>query len=169
MFVMETEVRRCGRCELDLPISCFAWKLKAKGRRDSWCRACRKAYSREYYEANRERYMALDLERKRRARLERTRLLIEYFASHPCVDCGETDPVVLEFDHLRDKDFNIGSKLVHCSWKKVLAEIEKCEVVCANCHRRRTNKRRGAIRSLLVDADRKRVAGIEPVSFSLEG
>jgi hypothetical protein len=52
--------------------------------------------------------------------------------------------VVLEFDHLRDKVANI-SKLVHlgADWETTLAEIAKCEVVCANCHRRRTARRAG--------------------------
>ena len=84
-------------------------------------------------------------------RLERTRLLIEYFKAHPCCDCGETDPVVLEFDHLRDKAFEITAKLVTYRWQRILDEIDKCEVVCANCHRRRTAKRRGALRVVLTD------------------
>ena len=46
--------------------------------------------------------------------------------------------MVLEFDHLRDKRFNIGAALPYRNWAELLAEIEKCEVVCANCHRRRT-------------------------------
>jgi hypothetical protein len=87
---------------------------------------------------------------KRRVRLERTRLLIEYFESHSCVDCGETDPVVLEFDHLRDKSFDVGRKLIHTTWKTILDEIAKCEVVCANCHRRRTARRRGSVRAVLT-------------------
>ena len=69
---------------------------------------------------------------------------------NPCADCGERDPVVLEFDHLRDKTFDIGSKLIHKAWPAVLAEIAKCEVVCANCHRRRTARRRGALRVILT-------------------
>jgi hypothetical protein len=124
MFVATDEARslKCSRCGEVRLIDDFAWKLKAAGRRDSWCRSCRKAYSRTYYETNRGRYAEL-----------------------------ERDPVVLEFDHLRDKSFNIGSKLVHCSWEKVLAEIAKCEVVCANCHRRRTSARKGAVRARLTD------------------
>jgi hypothetical protein len=64
---------------------------------------------------------------------------------------GEADPVVLEFDHLGDKSFSIGAKLVQFKWQRILDEIEKCEVVCANCHRRRTARRRGAVRATLAE------------------
>jgi hypothetical protein len=57
---------------------------------------------------------------------------------------------VLEFDHLRDKRFSIGRELSRRSWPSIVAEMEKCEVVCANCHRRRTAQRRGSMRSLLT-------------------
>jgi hypothetical protein len=62
--------------------------------------------------------------------------------SSGCVDCGEKNPIVLDFDHLRDKKYNI-SRMIHdgFSWKAILKEISKCEVVCANCHRLRTYRR----------------------------
>lgn len=62
-------------------------------------------------------------------------------ATSGCVDCGEVDPIVLEFDHLRDKEFNL-AHYAKASWERLHAEIAKCEVVCANCHRRRTHSRR---------------------------
>ncbi len=58
--------------------------------------------------------------------------------------------MVLEFDHLRDKRFNIGAKLVTYPWVDVLEEIAKCDVVCANCHRRRTAQRRSSNRARLT-------------------
>ena len=64
--------------------------------------------------------------------------LADYFRDHPCADCGESDIFVLEFDHLRDKSFNIGNRFRHLGWDLILDEIAKCEVVCGNCHRRRT-------------------------------
>jgi 5-methylcytosine-specific restriction endonuclease McrA len=103
-----------------------------------------------HYEANRQRYIDQAAKVKRTLRRERTLYLIEYFKSHPCVDCGEVDPVVLEFDHLRDKSFAIGPEISRRAWKSILEEMEKCEVVCANCHRRRTARRRGAFRSVLT-------------------
>lgn len=83
-------------------------------------------------------------------RVERRRIrrlwLWYYLEQHPCVDCGETDPTVLVFDHVdpaeKYKDVGI---MIHngCSLKKVKAEIAKCEVRCANCHSRRTAKQFG--------------------------
>jgi hypothetical protein len=73
--------------------------------------------------------------------------LYSYLLLHPCVDCGETDPVVLEFDHLPEfeKVREIGKMITGgtWSWATILKEIEKCEVVCANDHRRRTSSRAG--------------------------
>jgi hypothetical protein len=61
--------------------------------------------------------------------------------------------MVLEFDHLdaEGKSFNIGAAVPYRNWNSILAEIEKCEVVCANCHRRRTARRAGSIRATLAD------------------
>ena len=107
-------------------------------------------YGRGHYEANRQLYKDRALARKHRLAQERGEYLIEYFKTHPCVDCGETDPVVLEFDHLRDKACTIGAVLTHRNWNSLLEEIEKCEVVCCNCHRRRTAIRGGWVRATLL-------------------
>jgi transcription elongation factor Elf1 len=59
-----------------------------------------------------------------------------------CIDCGEKNHIVLDFDHLQDKKYNI-SRMIHdgFSWAAIKKEIAKCEVVCANCHRIRTYNR----------------------------
>jgi hypothetical protein len=79
----------------------------------------------------------------------RTAWLLDYFATHPCCDCGEPDPVVLDLDHRRDKKFDIAASLTYRKWEVILAEIEKCDVVCANCHRRRTAAHRESMRATL--------------------
>jgi hypothetical protein len=56
---------------------------------------------------------------------------MEFLRTNPCVDCGESDPLVLEFDHVVDKAFTIGEGLRDRNWKSVLDEIAKCDVVCA--------------------------------------
>jgi hypothetical protein len=84
-------------------------------------------------------------------RLDLASRIVEYLKAHPCVECGETNPIVLEFDHLRDKVDNV-STLVRrlSSWSAIEEEIAKCEVVCANCHRIRTAQRGGTYRWRLV-------------------
>jgi len=144
-------VKRCGRCGLEKPLEEFAWRRRAKNQRHNYCRPCHSDYHREHYLANKQRYVDQAAASRKKLRHERTAFLLEYFAEHPCVDCGETDPIVLEFDHLRDKAFDIGKGLPERAWASVLAEIEKCEVVCANCHRRRTSQRKGTVRLLLSE------------------
>ena len=72
------------------------------------------------------------------------RHVIEYLLRHPCIDCGEVDLIVLEFDH-RDpstKRMAVSSLLRYSSWTLIEAEIAKCDVRCANCHRRKTARER---------------------------
>lgn len=159
---------RCIRCGQAKPADEFAWKHRERGRRNSYCRPCQADYGREHYLANKQRYIDQAAARSREIRIERTRELLAYFDDHPCADCGESDPLVLDFDHLRDKRFAVAGALVDRPWKVILAEMEKCDVVCANCHRRRTFARKPSVRLVLAEAT-KRAAGIEPVSFSLEG
>jgi hypothetical protein len=140
-------LRRCGRCGLTKPVAEFAWRRKLKGQRDNYCRPCRSAYKKEHYAANKARYIERAAARKVRLSRLHAEKLIEYFATHPCVDCGETDPLVLEFDHRGDKEFDISRVLPYKSWEAILREIEKCDVRCANCHRRITAIRGGWARA----------------------
>jgi hypothetical protein len=142
-------MRRCGRCGETKPVESFNWRRKERGQRDNMCRPCWAAYKHEHYSANKLRYITQAAASKQRLRVQRTAWLLDYFASHPCCDCGESDPVVLDFDHRRDKTFEIAESLTYRKWEVILAEIEKCDVVCANCHRRRTAARRGSVRATL--------------------
>ena len=73
--------------------------------------------------------------------------LAEYLHSHPCVDCGELDITVLEFDHVvKDENNRDVTSMAMYSRRRVLEEINKCEVVCANDHTRRTAERANTIR-----------------------
>jgi len=98
-------------------------------------------YQRKWFAKNRE-------EQRKRVRNNTDKVvnsnrakLIEYLTLHPCIDCGEDDPIVLDCDHLRDKKYNISymMKRGYC-WESILQELEKCEIRCANCHRRRTSQ-----------------------------
>ncbi|HKS69046.1 MAG TPA: hypothetical protein VJQ45_01400 [Ktedonobacterales bacterium] len=130
------------------PIENFAIRSRAKGTRQYVCRNCQNEYVRQHYQTHRAKY--IEKARLRNAGVSRTTtaFVVEYLRHHPCVDCGESDIVVLEFDHLRDKFLEVSALCVGgYSLEAVKREIDKCEVVCANCHRRRTAKRAGSYRT----------------------
>jgi hypothetical protein len=132
--------KRCCTCKEWKPYEAFNRMARSKDGRQPKCRDCNRRYHYEHFE----RHMAQIRARTRRIRAEHRQRIVEYLRTHPCVDCGETDIVVLEFDHLRDKVAAISAMVVAArSWKVILAEIDKCEVRCANCHRRRTARRAG--------------------------
>ncbi len=137
LFPAET-MARCSRCGQTKPVAEFTWN-RVKQRPDTYCKPCRAAYGRDHYEQNKELYISKNAKRKERLLEERYRYLRRFFADNPCVDCGESDPLVLEFDHVRGaKKFHISHALSDRAWGEILAEIAKCEVRCANCHRRKT-------------------------------
>ncbi len=99
-----------------------------------------KAYIRQHHEKNRDKKRETN-----KLNVQRNKEFVkEYLESHPCVDCGEADPIVLEFDHVRgEKLFNICDGVRYRrSIENLQIEINKCEVRCANCHRRVTHQRR---------------------------
>jgi hypothetical protein len=143
-------LRRCNRCGDLKPVAEFAWKQKSRGQRLKHCRACQARYHRKHYEQHRDQYIARAARRTQGLVAERARYLIKLFRERPCVDCGESDPLVLEFDHVADKNFSIARGLRSRSWEAVLKEMAKCDVVCANCHRRRTALRAGSVRIVVA-------------------
>lgn len=92
---------------------------------------------RQHYRKNKKNYTKRSSERRDKAR----RYVYDYLKTHPCIVCGESDPVVLEFDH-RDpeqKDISISEAVNNkFSHERLQKEIDKCDVLCANCHRRKT-------------------------------
>lgn len=85
-----------------------------------------------------------NLDRQQKSRNKLRIFLQQYKQENPCVDCLEFYPYwVMDFDHLRDKNFSISqmARSRGASMDVLLEEIEKCELVCANCHRTRTHFR----------------------------
>lgn len=87
--------------------------------------------------------MALSNAEKHQRRRAKRRLHIEQAKSKPCADCGQFLPwYVMEFDHVEERGpklFVVGGG--NRALGKLQAEIEKCDVVCANCHKIRTHER----------------------------
>lgn len=138
---------KCFKCQIDKNESEFHWKNKSKGTRQGWCKPCHSIWTKK-------NYAGLSVEAKKaKAALAAENVLrnkifvLEYLRKHPCCTCGECDPVVLEFNHLEGKEGNISDMIKQGrSIINLQAEMDKCEVLCANCHRRHTAKIGGHFR-----------------------
>ena len=130
-------LRWCSRCSRHRPESSFN---RFGSGRQWWCRDCFKAYYAERRAHHRRRTNALKTQRVREAQ----NLVLAFLRRNPCVECEEADPVILEFDHLGPKRAEISTLVRRGVLESVLvAEMAQCDIVCANCHRRRTAIRQG--------------------------
>jgi len=122
---VDKTTKRCTVCQEEKLLSEFHKKGNGK---DSRCKSCIKTRDREAHQ---------------RLLAEKKDWLYQYKEAHACTDCNKFyHPWVMEFDHLRDKKANISTLANQkCTLKRLLREIDKCELVCANCHRLRTYRR----------------------------
>lgn len=98
--------------------------------------AKQKQSQRESYLRNRDKVKFDQLSLRQRNR----QFVLEYLLTHPCVDCGENDVRCLEFDHIHSKTIEINRMIRNrYSLENIQKEIEKCEIRCANCHRKKTH------------------------------
>jgi hypothetical protein len=125
----------CRRCGVTRPVSSFH---HSKGRRQSWCKPCRRRYMHDRGQLHRSQSKAA----RERRRLQAREFVLDVVRNGRCSDCLLEDPLVLEFDHLDAKQADV-AKLVHEGYalERVRAEVAKCELVCVSCHRRRTAQR----------------------------
>lgn len=132
-------MKTCTRCKGNFEIEEFKIINQKTQKRSSLCQNCKKEYDNEYYANN--KYKLNKKENTQNIRNRNLQYSVDYLKVHPCMDCGEKDFIVLEFDHKENKFFNV-SDMVRLSYslKKIKEEMLKCDVVCRNCHKRRTAK-----------------------------
>lgn len=143
-------MKQCPRCKEFKSESEFG---KNKARKDgvsAYCAACRREIDRAYWANASPERRAKNLARAQQNKpkyLGRNRELIrKHLLAHPCIDCGENDIIVLQFDHI-DPATKVDD-ICRMVWslrpvKEIENEIAKCEVRCANCHMRRTAEQFG--------------------------
>lgn len=131
-------MKKCSKCKEDHEGS------------SSYCKKCSNEIHREQYE--------LDPKYKERKRLQKQeftnknrKYVYEYLCNHSCIDCGEYDPIVLEFDHRDNKFKGVSDMIPNYSLQKIKEEIDKCDVRCANCHRRKTAKTFNYYQNIIED------------------
>ena len=136
--------KKCPGCGIEKKVQEFNFKFKSRGVRQVRCRACTRRQLRDHFSRNHAYYVSKARRRNQRIRKEHREFILAYLKAHPCVDCGETDILCLEFDHVRgQKKLHIAVMMRTHSRAALEAEIAKCEVRCANCHRRKTVLERG--------------------------
>ena len=132
-------MRECTKCGETKDDEAFAWKVRDV-RRQSHCKVCTRRNSKSHYERNKSYYVDKALKRKTSYKIR----FYKFLETLECVDCGISDPRVLEFDHISEKTANVSEMLNNqVAWEKLMAEIAKCDVVCSNCHAIRTAASQG--------------------------
>src|SRR5687768_7722492 len=99
-MVMKRACRECGE-ELDFTSENFSWRNKSKGQLHYACKSCEKKHRLGYYAAHKTKYIKLATIRKNQQIKANQQFLLTYLRNHCCVDCGECDLRVLDFDHVR--------------------------------------------------------------------
>lgn len=121
-----TGVRQCATCG-------------GPSEKHAYCTECRKAYDQKYYQKNKKRRIEQVADW---AAANRLRLKL-YKEQHACADCGNVFPAVcMDFHHLGDKEDNISALVGVWSWDRLQTEIDKCDLLCACCHRIRHEQER---------------------------
>jgi len=128
----------CPKCENSKLHDEFNKNKNRKDGLQNYCRECQKVIDRLFQSKR-------DLTRKKILQKNKTLInrqkVIDYLKLNPCIDCGEKDVILLEFDHRENKKMNVTDMVTRgYSIKSVFDEIKKCDVRCANCHRKKTAK-----------------------------
>ena len=106
------------------------------------CKSCHNKYNKKHYQKNKDLYISRAATRTVKLR-EIQREFIIQIKSVPCKDCGiKYPPYVMQFDHLLDKEFTISDCIGQVGLDRLKKEIEKCDIVCSNCHAERTHQRK---------------------------
>ena len=133
--------KRCAKCKDVKNIEAFGKNKRKKDGLQTYCRKCQKILKDRHYQDNKAYYF----EKAKKADRKREKYFRELKDGKFCVDCGTKYPYyVLQYDHLDGKEFNISDAVYRrgLGKQKILNEIARCDIVCANCHAIRTHKRK---------------------------
>lgn len=145
------KTKLCPTCSTLKSIADFTHNRARPDGFNSQCKSCKRVVQRNWYAKNKARHVANVARRRRAAEATIIKRILQYLSCHPCIDCGEMNPVLLEFDHVRGNKVNSVCNLISrgCGWDKIEAEINKCEVRCCRCHRLKTAEQFGYRKLLL--------------------
>jgi hypothetical protein len=128
------KTKLCTKCSKRKPAKEFAKRKNTKDGLQYICRPCQSVAQKSNYKKTRNAVIAAVLDRKKKL----TEEFKEWKQTLCCVKCGEDDPSCLDFHHIdpSKKDFQISKVIMSLHSDKLKQELQKCAVVCANCHRK---------------------------------
>jgi len=128
-------IKKCTVCKISKEESDFPFRNKEKNIRNTRCKECQKKMSKAHYSATKEEYLS----RTKLRRKGRKAWYTSYLDTLSCSTCGEDENITLDFHHKDEstKEYLV-SQMIHefRSKEKTIKEIEKCVVLCSNCHRK---------------------------------
>ena len=136
-------MKRCSKCKKEKLDEEFNFKNKALKLRQCQCKECTRLLIKNHYNENKQYYLKKAKKRNLEIKTNIVNYLRCYLSKKSCIDCGETDIAVLEFDHRNGTKKNKAvSTLIRLGYPIdiIRKEIGKCDIRCANCHRRKTSK-----------------------------
>lgn len=133
----------CTKCGLPKDDAEYSWSIRGIKKHSS-CNSCRAAERMDYYERNKDKELEYKWQRQLRKREEAKVFVEAYKATHPCVDCDNSDPDALTFDHVRGVKKTTIANMVNLGYsiEAISVEIAKCEVRCWTCHMKIEKRRR---------------------------
>lgn len=140
-------MKKCSLCKQDKPVADFNKNRSRKDGLQTSCRICDQNRAKNrYYKIPGEKEKAA--QRAKKYRHKALKYIYNFLSLHGCSvkSCKETDPVVLDFDHIDPKQkFKNVSTLVSEGYclETIKKEIDKCQILCSNCHRRKNAKEYG--------------------------
>lgn len=125
--------KKCTVCKKRKPLGAFNAKKTTRDGFQTKCRDCSRVLARSRYQRNKKS----EIERIGLRKIEIRERLAEYKKGLKCLKCPECEPCCLDFHHSDEKEFTIATAVVKgYSWDRIREEIEKCVVLCSNCHRK---------------------------------
>lgn len=154
--------RVCSLCNKPKSDKDFFFRDKSKNKLHSQCKTCytekRKVNYKRHYHKYGDQYRQRAIVRKRIVKASLRVKMLEYLSNKSCIICGLSDVRVLDFDHInpKTKDFSIAKGLSDLyAWDKILVEIDKCRILCANCHRIVTSEQQAWYKRLPIESSRQ--------------
>lgn len=134
-------MKNCRRCGVDKPHDQFSKSVQSKDGLYSYCKPCVNEKTKQWYSQKKQDVAYLAAKNAAlRARAQENKLKAIEYKGGCCSDCGGVfDPCVYDFHHedVSTKEKNPSAFLGRSSFENALSELDKCVLLCANCHRLR--------------------------------